>query len=308
MEENEFTLDMLEPLEGNLTDEATGEENLEGQENAGEASTTDAEPKGDGEGQTAPEGKVTYTQEELEQLLETGGKIDVDRLSPEGKLLQKSFQRGYTRKFEDLAEKSRQLEAEKTKVSDPKEQVYQQFKENPHGVVSRINTEIEKLADVSPTSEHFAESQKMIIRLQTMKEDMSMRRQSEIENDRNLETLVTVSEMELKRDIPDFAKKVDKLTDFALSPDVGLSIEEVRFLTDPYKLGRLATKLTKIINRFYDNTQAAKTAEGKIVKRTPQPLARGGSSTGESATPTQDPNKMTAKQYREWREGKRKAT
>jgi len=45
-------------------------------------------------------GKQFYTPEEVERLLMSDGNLDSNRLSPEGKILQKSFQRGFGPKFE----------------------------------------------------------------------------------------------------------------------------------------------------------------------------------------------------------------
>lgn len=309
-EKEELSLDMLEPddiddIEGNLT----GEEKTDVDGDVGDVqnvgtSTEDLQAK-DTEGQQDTDAKKPYTPEEVTELLNSGEKLDTDRLTPEGKLLEKSFQRGLTRKFEELAEKTRLLETEKQRVSDPKEQVYQQYIADPMGVTARINTEIEKFADVPPSSEHFAEAQKAIIRLQSFKEDLSMRRQQATEMGRNLEVLVKSSNMELQRDIPDFNQKRDKLTNYAM--ELGLDIDEIQFLTDPVKVRGLATKITKIINGLYDKSQAAKTAEQKLVRKTPERLA-GGGSTSDGNVSTLDPNKMTATQYRAWREGKSKTT
>ena len=48
----------------------------------------------------AAEGKSLYTPEEIEEILKTDGTLDSSRLDANGKLLQKSFQRGTTQKFE----------------------------------------------------------------------------------------------------------------------------------------------------------------------------------------------------------------
>lgn len=45
-------------------------------------------------------GKQFYTPEEVERILMSDGVLDSNRLSPEGKILQKSFQRGFGPKFE----------------------------------------------------------------------------------------------------------------------------------------------------------------------------------------------------------------
>lgn len=46
------------------------------------------------------EGKALYTTEEIEEILKTDGVLDSSRLDANGKILQKSFQRGTTQKFE----------------------------------------------------------------------------------------------------------------------------------------------------------------------------------------------------------------
>lgn len=74
-------------------------------ENVSPEPTTDAPKEGD---------KPLYTPEEIEEILKSDGVLDSSRLDANGKILQKSFQRGTTQKFEQA--KREREEAVKMKM------------------------------------------------------------------------------------------------------------------------------------------------------------------------------------------------
>jgi hypothetical protein len=70
-------------------------------------------------------GKPLYTPEEIEEILKADGTLDSSRLDAQGKLLQKSFQRGTTPKFEQaskMREEALKIRAEADKIRAEYEQ------------------------------------------------------------------------------------------------------------------------------------------------------------------------------------------
>lgn len=292
-----LTLDMLEPQKGNLTDE---QENvtLDSNEDESSSESEEGQVEGDAGEPIVNPIKPLYTPDELAYCMENDIPVDTDRLSVEGKALMKQFQRGYTKKFEAVAEERKRIEAEKVKASDPKEQLYSQYCENPNETISAINAEIERFAVIDSP-----ETRQGIFRLQALKEELMGRRQSEIQHAQQADVIKATSAATISKLIPDFDTKQNALTEFAYG--LGLSKEELVYLTDPGKVGQLAIKLTCIINAMYDRSNAGKTAEGKVKKTNPKPLAQT-SASQEILTSPVDPSKMSFTQYKAWREGKKR--
>jgi hypothetical protein len=87
--------------------------------------------------------KAVYTQEELEELLKSDADtVDTGRLTPEGKLLMKSFQRGFDQKFKGLSEQQKKLEQDKEAQASPKVQLFKRYLSDSLGVTKEINAEI----------------------------------------------------------------------------------------------------------------------------------------------------------------------
>lgn len=267
------------------------------------------QPEGDGVGDKAEPaageaGKVVavksvYTPEDLEQLLQTDGDVDTSRLSSEGKLLMKSFQRGTDKKFQDLAAMRKSLDSQRS-ASDPREDLFQEYAHDPAGVVRKINEEIERQETVDPTEARYSEARKIIARLHGLKDDFQVRRQGLVEHSQQTSALVASTEAEISKAIPGFQEKASKLTDFAVG--LGFSLAEVRSLTDPTVVGPMAIKMTKAINAAYDKINAPKTAEAKVKKEAPAPLQRGASSKAlDRKTDDGDPGQKTMGEYLVWR-------
>jgi hypothetical protein len=210
----------------------------------------------------------------------------------------KSFQRGYDKKFQEVAAMRKSVEAQKPQ--GPREQLFDRYVHDPSGVVSEINAEIEKLEGVDPTDANFQTSRVTIARLQALKDDFSVKRQGAIEHGKQVENIVASTQAEILKAIPDFETKASKLTDFVVS--AGLSVAEVQALTDPTIVGPMALKLTKVINALYDRVNAPVTAEKKVKKDAPAPLQRGTAGTTlEKKTEENDPGKMSMHEYLSWR-------
>jgi hypothetical protein len=249
----------------------------------------------------APVAKVPYTPEELDLLLSGGGEgIDTDRLSPEGKLLMKSFQRGYGSKFEELAAEKRKLAETQTVQADPKRALYQAYRSDPVGVIGEINAEIAKLLNVPHDHEHYQAAQQKIYDYQVLKDELRERQNQETMATTQATQITERVYSEIRKAIPDFDAKEPKLTQFAVSK--GLTMEELGFLTDPVRLGSLAAKVTKLINEWYDKETATVSAASKVKKGTPAPLVTGNVPSSEVIT---DPSKLPYSEYaKRRREGK----
>lgn len=90
-----------------------------------------------------------YTPEEIESVLAENGTLDANRLSPEGKLLQKSFERGFTKKFEEVSELSKTLkDTIKPSQKDPLEMGVEFYTNDPVGFVSFARGRIKGFKDV----------------------------------------------------------------------------------------------------------------------------------------------------------------
>jgi len=251
-----------------------------------------------GEAGKAVAAKVIYTPTELEEMLQSGGDVDTSRLSNEGKLLMKSFQRGMDKKFQQVAEMRKAVEAQQPR--DPREALFNRYIHDPAGVVVEINAEIEKLEGVDPTDAQFPTSRRTIARLQALKDDFSVKRQNALEHGKQVENIVATTQAEIVKAIPDFETKAPKLTEFALS--AGITLDEVKALTDPTVVGPMALKITKAINFFYDKLNAPVSAEKKVKKDAPAPLQRGAAGTIlDKKTEEEDPGKMSMPQYISWR-------
>ena len=88
--------------------------------------------------------KKAYTPQELAELLSSDGDIDRSRLSLEGQALMKSFSKGFTQKFEKIAELRKQLERElEDKAKPPKQKTIEDaFSEDPEGTLKAIDDHI----------------------------------------------------------------------------------------------------------------------------------------------------------------------
>jgi hypothetical protein len=294
-----------------IQDNATKDVRLSPNDLTGKAD--ESEPKGekvdekstDDKGESSKEKtvKAVYTPDELEALLQSEGEIDTSRLSPEGKLLMKSFQRGFDQKFQQLAELRKRLEGQVQQRQPNKwEALVNEYMQNPAQVNAEIMSHIKRLVAIDPTDPNYAEAQRKIVELQEVKDRLVLERQERLEGMRRQELLYATAKREILEAIPDFERKAPKLTEFAVG--LGLSNEEIETITDPTKFGPLAVKLTKVLNKVYDKLNASQTAEGKVKKDAPTPLVRAGSGGELEKTKSKDPSEMSMSEYRKWREKK----
>ena len=210
-----------------------------------------------------------YTPEEIEEVLSSDGKLDRNRLSPEGRLLQKSFEKGLYPKLQERTELRRRVE-ELEKRTTPQTQpatIEEAYQRDPQGTLRYIDSEIMKhkaRLDEDPLG-----SIKEIENLRTVKD--YLRDQEILSTRQQLKAKDVADSVErtIYKEIPDFDEKRDKLTEFAKSR-LGFTDEEIIHQSDVTKVGQSASKFVSMINRMYDMENAAKTVQKKEVKTVPK--------------------------------------
>ena len=252
--------------------------------------------------------KKPYTPEELETLLKEDKDVDTSRLSAEGKVLMKSFQRGTEKKYQTLAEQRKEIEQQKKEFEDQKKQsndprviLFQEYLKDPITTFNNINTEIEKLEAVEPTDPNYRVARNMIVKLTRLKDDFRETRQGMSERNANVGATVNVANAAIIHRIPDFETKADKLTEFAIE-DLGMTLEDVRHLSDPAIHGERAVRLVLAINKLYDKAHLNDSAEKKVNRKAPSPLGRAGSGGSLESEKPEAPGDMKYPEYRKWRE------
>ena len=269
-----------EKAEDEVVPETKAEE--EGKEEGGEGDVVEKEP---------------YTAEELEALLEEGSDIDTSRLSDEGKILNKSFQRGYTKKFEQLAEDKRNLgkgEAQPTQLSQ-KEQWFQRYMQDPDGVTKEFNAEKRRLEG---QMEHEKATE-----LQEIKDEFQIKR----ERIKEAQDYSVRVESALAKEIPDIAERKPKLVEYA-QKELGLSPEEIGLITNPHVVGGpLSIKVTKAVNKFLKIAEASQTASKKVKKKVPARLEGGGAGGGvKKPARGADEAPTDMKEFKKWDDDRRR--
>jgi len=267
----------------------------------------DTPPTDDKPPQPKPKEKEPYTQEELEYVLINDLPVDSDRLTPEGKVLQKSFQRGYTRKFTELSQLRKEFEAQRDSERSPKDKLYSRYKANPASVVAEINQTIAELEELDPTDEHYKEARRKITQFNALKDEFALMRQQEIDQSRFLGDSAEKGRNMIVTAIPDFEEKIPHLTQFAMS--VGLTYDDVLVLTNPNIMGgERAAKITIALNKLYDMINAGDSVEKKTIRRNPPRLNRSGagSETPKGEINVKEIESKSMADYRAWREGKTK--
>ena len=211
------------------------------------------------------EEKPTYTPEEIEELLRNDSKIDTGRLSPEGKLLMKSFQRGHDSKFQALAAEKKKLEAEREAELSPKAKLFKRYVENPMRVMGEINDEISQLESIEPGTQEYSKARKAISQLTALKDEYRLAHEQIGTRAKSMETIAAQTIAAVVEAIPDWETKEPKMTEWTINT-LGLSMDDINILTDPTKVGKdRALRFIKAVNTAYDKLNAGKTAENKRV-------------------------------------------
>lgn len=276
---------------GEPTDQVTGVQDT--------LSTGSAE----GEGEVA----TPYTDEEVVAILEQDGALDAKRLTPTQKLVQRSFEKGVTRKFEEAAriksnaeEQVRQVQAWQQQVqqayqqqSNPEVWAFQQYMQNPHAVISDINATIAQLETVSPYEEDsYKQARANIAKLQAYKDTFREQREALLSNQFMLHQSKQAMDAEFAK-LPDFAAIAPQMEQYAVQK-LGLLPQDIAFLKDPAVPYGLGTRLIKALYGVYKDMNAAKLKEIKA----PPALGRPGSPTGPAAGGETPPDNPV--EFRKW--------
>lgn len=237
-----------------------------------------------------------YSDEEATQILESGGVLDSNRLTPTQKLVQKSFEKGTTRAFQEAAEMKRQYETamrsfqeQQAIAADPKEKLFRDYVQNPINFVREINQAIENLEMIDPMADNYRESRQQIAKLRGLKDEFDVRRTQMQTEHQSFDNIQTQTMAEIVEAIPNFHQVKDELSNFAYT-QLGLSQQDVNFFTNPVELARrgldpkAAVRVTKAVNKVFQIMNAGRMAEQKVVKTPPQTVAAGTPGTPQSNT------------------------
>lgn len=220
--------------------------------------------------------KTIYTPEEVADLLKSGSEVDTSRLSHEGQLLMKSFQRGYDEKFKKLAEERKSTESQRVPEETPRAKLFRRYVNDAVAVTGEINAEIEKLEVVEPGDPTYQNARRMIAQLHAMKDEFREQKSSIGEGQRFKESIYVRADAEVHKAIPDWDVKESKLTKFA--QDMGLELDDIKILSDPTIMGMRSVRIIKALNALFDKINAGNSAERKVDKKAPNPLGRAASS------------------------------
>ena len=244
--------------------------------------------------ETAVEGEVPqekakpnyYSPDEIQEILENDGKLDKKRLSPEGLLLQKSFEKGLGPKLNERAELKRRLGDLETLIrTQPPAQprtIEEAYDQDPRGTLSYIDAEIAKNRAKIKEDPYTAIEQ--IENLRAVREQLKDRELNKYDQKLKTSEATEVVKTAIYRDIPDFDDKVDALTEYALNN--GYSLDEVRFITNPANTGQYAAKWIKTLNKAYDLENAPRKAMKKEMKPTPPKTESAGRGETDTANAT----------------------
>lgn len=197
-------------------------------------------PGEEGAGEGGERGTVTsefYTPEEIEGILAENGTLDANKLSPEGKLLQKSFERGFTKKFEEVSELSKTLkETIKPSQKNPLDMGVEFYTNDPVGFVSFARGKIKEFKDAY---DPLAENRKQIEDGITWWED-HIEAVKETAKERSD---VKAKAMTIPMDIREFAKTEGYTEKELLNPRI------LKAVTALYKAEQATTKLSHLAKK-----------------------------------------------------------
>lgn len=273
MDTDELTLDSLEDQTASTQDAGGSVSDQSGTPQPSDASQITITP---------------YTDDEVKHLLESDGKLDSNKLTPSQKLIQRSFEKYYQKRYQEGARQTRQVDQRAT-APPTIEEMYDQ---NPDGTMDQIDMAIIQAKREDPFSEK-------VIQLEAVQKKLlrrDLRKQSE---ESTATRNISFAQEAIRKDIPDFDSKREKLNEFA-EKELGIQGEELSLLTDPNVMGSLAIKLTKAVNTIFDRFNVLSQADKKEVKPKPPQLERAGAS--EMDKSTKDPLKMSYPEYKKWRE------
>ena len=236
---------------------------------------------------TPPEGEaeqqaevIAYTPEEVEELLKGDGQVDFRRLSPEGQAIWKSVDRGLKPKLEErsrLLDEVQQLRSYQPPTQPPPpppNNIYGMFQQDPDGTLRQVKQALYNAKLKDPFSEE-------VTKLEMLRDDLTEKSMVMTRNAFNSQRAMDSAYSTVKSYIPDYETKREKLTEFA--GGLGITKEELGFLTDPTVFGNLAPKLTLAINTLYDKMQVGDIKKKEVKKAINVEKAGGGFDTKKEA-------------------------
>lgn len=238
---------------------------LEGQQVPTQGQVQGDQPEGGVQTPTQESQKQSdhYTDDEVNQLLETDGRLDANRLTPTQKLIQKSFDRHFQKRFQQLAEERREV------AQTRPQNIFEEFDRNPGGVMQVVRQAILQAKGEDPFSPKVSQ-------LEALKDDLMYRQMTMNQYQTESSRVMTETLSEVRRILPNLEESKPVLEEFAKS-EYGFTDDDLSYLTDPtiHGQGRVL-KLIKFIKKNYELVNPGK---GKEVKLTPNKLERVGHTT-----------------------------
>lgn len=189
-------------------------------------------------------------EEEVVEEAEEPKTVPLDALQDERKKRQKLEEQ-----LAEISENVQSLKSEK-----PPKDIYEAYDRDSKGVVRDLNAEIKKLS----TEDAYANAAQ-IEQLRDLKDDLRRREFTNIQTQLNQQTTASKVLSTITREVPDFAKKVDDLTKFAID-ELGYTQQELTERTD-FALGDVAAREVIRINKLYEKMTAK--PQKKEVKKKP---------------------------------------
>lgn len=195
--------------------------------------------------------------------------VEEEEIIPEPKTVPIDALQDERRKRQELERKLDGLEKGMDSLKDkaqPKD-IFEAYDRDSSGVMRDLNSEIQKLS-----SDNAYENAPQIERLRDLKDDLRKREFTNLQQNLNRQTEAQKVLSEIVREIPDFQKKTETLTEFAIE-ELGYTKEELIKKTD-FALGEDARREVTRINRLYEKFNAK--PEKKVVKQRPTSVESGG--------------------------------
>lgn len=227
-----------------------------------EQKQADEPVKTEAEAEEKPAEPQMYTPEEIEQILKEDGQLDFNRLSPEGKLIYKSYDRGLKPKLQERAELLREMESMKaqmqalqTQIPRAQETFEQLAQRDPQQAIEVLNYAIARTEDAAEKTN--------LLQAKSMLQDRVLYNiQNGIQQTSQFQQVISATKEAVPEYSPDYRTE---LSEFAVK-SMGYTIQELEALTDP-RLGEIAIKNVKVIDTLYKQHKGAQTATAKIVKQ-----------------------------------------